>query len=168
MRLPTAVADANSVIGLAKGGVFDRLSQIFSPFYVPPRVTEEVIVKGQGRPGAGELATALGAWVTEMAPDVSMVQQFSPALSVADREVLAVAQAKAVDFILTDDRELRREASRHQLDCLLVAEVLALLKDRGLVTNIKPVLDRMLQENHGIDPAIYEQVLRSAGEWPPP
>jgi predicted nucleic acid-binding protein len=100
-------------------------------------VTEEVIVKGQGRPGAGELATALGAWVTETAPDVSMVQQFSPALSVADREVLAVAHAEAVDYILTDDRELRREASRHHLDCLRVAEVLALLKDRGLVPEIK-------------------------------
>jgi predicted nucleic acid-binding protein len=160
------VADANTVIGLAKGGVFDLLAHLVTVFSVPPKVTEEVVVNGRGRPGSAELAKALGAWVVEVVPDPSLVQRFSPSLSQADREVLAVAQSGGADYILTDDRPLRREADHHKLACLRAAEVVTLLKERGLIPDVKSVLDRMIGATHGIRADVYEAALRRAGEWP--
>jgi predicted nucleic acid-binding protein len=162
------VGDANAVIGLAKGGVFDHLSRLFARFLVPPRVTEEVVVKGHGKPGAAELAGALGAWVTEVAPDPSVLPASAAGLSTADRDVLAVAVAERADYVLTDDRDLRREASRLSMDCLGTAEVVVLMKDRGLVTSVRTVLDQMQTAHHGITPNVYERALRTAGEWPAP
>src|SRR5207253_2604711 len=106
---------------------------------VPAQVVAEVVVKGQGRSGSKELAGALGTWITERTADPSHLSPFPASLSVADREVLAVAQAMAADYILTDDRALRREASRHQLVCLRVAEVVGLLKAQGIIPLVKPV-----------------------------
>jgi predicted nucleic acid-binding protein len=163
-----AVADANAVIGLVKGAVFAQLPQLFTIVWVPQKVTEEVVVRGRGKPGASELSQALGKWVLEVAPDPAALSQFAAGLSIADREVLAVARAESADFILTDDQDLRREASRFQLACLAVPEVLLLLKDRTVITSVRSVLDRMLAAQHGIDPDVYERTLRAANEWPVP
>ena len=82
------------------------------PEYLAP-LGQEIIVKGAARPGAAELDQALGVWITEIVPDPHRVQQFSPALSEADRQVLAVAQAAAVDHILSlakvEDRKISPE-----------------------------------------------------------
>jgi predicted nucleic acid-binding protein len=110
LRALTGVLDANTVIGLAKGGVFSLLSSLYADLYVPPAVIEEVIGQGPGLAGGQELARALGAWVTEVVPDAQVLQQFSPQLSSADREVLAVAQTRAIDHVLSADRHICREA----------------------------------------------------------
>jgi predicted nucleic acid-binding protein len=163
-----AVGDANAMIGLAKGGVFDQIVQLFPVFFVPTNVSQEVVVKGQGRPGSSELARALQTWATEVTPDLSVIQQTAPALSVADRAVLAVALAVGADFVLTDDRDLRREAHRLQLACLGIAEVVVLMKERGVITSVRSVLDQMLAARHGIASDVYERALRAAGEWAAP
>jgi predicted nucleic acid-binding protein len=84
----------------------------------------------------------------------------------ADREVLAVAQERGVDHILTSDEQLARHAGRAGLRCLPVSLVVVLLKEQGLVSTVRPVLDRMRQRGFGIADRAYEQALRAANERP--
>jgi predicted nucleic acid-binding protein len=165
MTRPTAVTDANTIIGLSKGRVFELLAPLFAAVYVPSQVVDEIVTKGKGRPGALELAHALGSWIVENAVDPSSLQQFAPSLSEADRAVLAVMQSTDADYIVTDDRDLQREASRCHLACLRVAEVIVLMKSQGLLPEVRSVLDQMIQAKFGIRSDVYEQVLRVAGEW---
>jgi hypothetical protein len=58
--MPSGVLDANMVIGLAKGGVFNLLASLYAPLFVPPAVIQEITVQGQGRAGVTELQQALG------------------------------------------------------------------------------------------------------------
>jgi uncharacterized protein len=160
----SGVADSNTVIGLAKGGVFGLLAQVFAPLYVPPAVMYEVVVQGHGRPGAAELAQAAGRWVTEDPVDPPMLQQLPTTLDPADREVLAVAKRRAVDHVLTEDHQLRQQATRHGLTCLLASEVVVLFKREGLIPAARPVLDQMRAQGFGIDPLAYQQALQAAGE----
>jgi predicted nucleic acid-binding protein len=162
----TGVLDANSIIGLAKGDVFDLLPSLYAQLYVPPAVTEEVVGGGQGLAGEPELTQALGRWITEVTPDPLRVQQLPRMLSLADREVIAVAQEKTVDHLLSADRQLCREAQNRGIVCLQAADVVVLLKRRGLITEAKAVLDRMRQRGFGIGDARYEAALRAVGEWP--
>jgi predicted nucleic acid-binding protein len=161
----SGVLDANGVIGPAKGGVFDLLAQIFSPLYVPPAVIEEVVVQGSGRPGAAELSRALGVWVTELKPSSTALALFTHSLpSIADCEVLAVAQEQAVDYILSDDWSVLQEARRHRLSCLQAPGVVVLMKRVGLLPHVRPVLDRMRQEGFGIPEDVFQAALSAAGE----
>src|SRR5438105_2871667 len=100
-----AVLDANAIIGLAKGDVFNLLPSLYGSICVPTAVKEEIIAHGQGRAGTSELTQALRAWITEVAPDLSQVPPFPSSLSHADRDVLAVALSptRHIDHILADD-----------------------------------------------------------------
>jgi hypothetical protein len=118
------VLDANMVIGLVKGGVFDLLPSLYAPLYIPVGVKQEVLT-GQGRPGEAELAQALQAWITEVSPDLGRVPRVSASLSTADREVLAVAAdpAMAIDHVLTGDDPLYQQAERLGYTSLSVTDV---------------------------------------------
>lgn len=163
----TGVLDANAVIGLSHGRVFDQLCSLYSPLYIPPAVVQEVITQGSGLAGAEELRRALGIWVIETAPSLQSIQPFATLRSEADREVLAVAHERGADHILTSDAQLARLASRHRLTCLPATLVVVLLKEHRLVNEVGPVLDRMRSRGFGIDGPAYERALRAAGEWPP-
>jgi predicted nucleic acid-binding protein len=162
----TGVLDTNVIIGLTHGYVFDLLPGVYTSLFVPPAVTAEVI--GQGRPGEAELRRALGVWIMEVAPDPPLVALFSPTLSLADRQVLALAQAHTVDHVLSADAHLCREATAYGLTCLHASDLVVLLKHQGAVPAVQPVLDRMRLQGFGIDDRRYEQALRAAGEWPTP
>jgi len=162
----TGVLDANSIIGLAKGDVFDRLPLVYAQLYVPPAVTAEVVGGGQGLAGEPERTQALGRWIIEVTPDPLRVQQLPGTLSAADREVIALAQDRAVDHLLSADRQLCREAQNRGILCLQAADVVVLLKRRGLISEAKSVLDRMRQRGFGIGDARYEASLRAVGELP--
>jgi predicted nucleic acid-binding protein len=147
MKTLSGVLDANVVIGLSKGGIIHHLSSLYSALYIPSAVKQEVISQGQGRAGVKELTQSLGVWITEVVPDPRRVQQLATALrSEADRQVLALAQEKAVDHVLTGDERLHREASHRGLVCLRAVDVVVLLRMQGIVTEVKSVLDRMRQE----------------------
>jgi len=163
------ILDANMVIGLVKGDVFGLLRSLYTPLYIPSRVKQEILI-GQGRPGEEELAHALGVWITEIAADVQGLPPVSASLSVADREVLAVAAdlANAIDHILTGDDQLYQEAERAGHTCFSVTDVVVFLKEQQLIPSVKPVLDQMIRNGFGIGSDTYEQTLRIEGEWPGP
>lgn len=162
----TGVIDAAVIIGLSKGDVFPLLASLYTPLYIPRSVREEIILQGHGRAGQQELSQALGVWITEVTVDPAQLQPFSSALSLGDREVLAVAATAVprIDHLLADDKDLLREANRHGFTCLRTPDLVLLMKVRGLVPQVRPVLDRMVQRGYGIAAAIYARTLQAAGE----
>lgn len=157
----SGVLDANVAIGLARGGLFDRLADAYDPLYVPPAVVREVTATP--RPGALELSRALGSWLTEVAP-ASPLPPVSPTLSLADQEALALARERGVQHLLTGDAELRREALRYGLHCLGATDLVVLFKAVGLIPLVRPALDRMRTGGFGIEAARYDSALLAAGE----
>lgn len=164
--MASAVLDANVVIGLVKGGVFQHLADLYSPLYVPPTVRQEITAQTPPRPGTVELAQALGQWITEATPDPAALQQFTSVGAIADREVLALAKERAVDHVLSGDRVVRREAQSLGLVVLSASLVVVLMKGQGLIAAVKPVLDQMEQSGFGISAADYRQAILAAGEQP--
>jgi len=164
----TGVLDAAVIIALSKGDVFGLLRSLYTALYIPTAVRREILT-GQGRAGEMELSQALGVWITEVTPDPSALTPFSPTLSPADREVLAVAATLTppVDHLLADDKDLLREADRHGLPRLRTPDVVLLMKRAGLVPAVQSVLDRMQQRGYGIAADLYEKAVRAAGEGTP-
>lgn len=158
--MPSAVLDANIVIGLSKGGVFELLQKIYEPIYIPTSVKDEVI----SQPEADQLSDALGAWITESTPDLESTQAFSSSLSGPDRDLLGLAAEKKSNNVLTSDERLHREATGHGMVCLRITDLIVVMKNTQIIDEAKPVLDRMRSEGYGIDDTLYEAALRACGE----
>ena len=54
----TAVADSSPLVILTKLGYLDLLSRVFPRVYIPSEVHHEVVVAGDGLPGASEVSAA--------------------------------------------------------------------------------------------------------------
>jgi predicted nucleic acid-binding protein len=164
--MPSATLDANVAIGLAKGNVFEHLSQLYSVVYIPAAVRIEVVDQAHGRAGVSELTAALGRWIIESNPSPAVVRQFLTPPSTADRELLAVAVEAGADHLLSGDRVVCREATARGLVCLGATQIVVLMKDQALVPEVRSVLDLMRQRGFGIAEADYQQALSAAGEGP--
>ena len=57
------VCNSSPLIALAKIERFDLLKSLFGRIYIPEAVWEEVVLKGQGKPGVEEMEEAINLWV---------------------------------------------------------------------------------------------------------
>jgi len=63
------ISDASTLIHLANFGLLYLLNQFFGQVVTPPRVWDEVVGRGAGRPGALEVQKAgSSGWITVEAP----------------------------------------------------------------------------------------------------
>ena len=158
------VLDANAIIGLAKGGVFELLPRLFQQSIVTPEVVEEVAsdeLLEAGYLGAEELRQALAEvppWVRQQTPATSTLDAFSEVRDLEDRSVIALAYEAKADWLITDDDRLRRVAYGRGVPVLFVAEVLGMAKKQGLLAEVRPVMDRMRSYGFGVALDLYRRV----------
>ena len=157
------VSNSSPLIGMAKGEVFDALRTLYRKILIPPQIRIEVVDQGRGRPGATEVQEARNDWIIEVAPSELAARHF-PASLHFERYVLALAIEKKADLVLMDDIRACTVAGENGIPFIGTSEILFLLKSRGLVAQIKPVLDRMIEKNFGIPPDVYRDLLERLGE----
>lgn len=160
-----AVSDTQVLIGLAKGGVFDLLREAMDEVVIPPGVWQEVVVAGKGRPGEAEVQRAAAAgWlrVHAVVPSAQFLQQHG--LTRTDGEVAELATILRPDFVLVDDRDVRRAVQSFGLRVIGTAATVLSFKQAGLIQSCRPVMDLMQQKGFGIDPIVYAQIVGIAGE----
>jgi len=158
-----AILDSNAVIGLAKGECFESLRVLFEQVWVSPGVRREIVEEGGGRPGCRELQAGLGVWIQERTPSGQPGSVETPTMTREDREVLGLA-AELSGILVTDDFVLRREGENLGLIVLGAVEIAVLLKQRGILSAVKPVLDLMQARAYHVEPTTYAQALRLVGE----
>lgn len=161
----TAVVDSNTLIGLAKGGVFNLLHDLFGDVRIPPAVWNEVVEDGAGLPGATETQAARGDWLAVLAAPSAPASLVLPSsLDAADRDVVLLAEAIRASYVVTDDRVARRFATSRGLTPTHTAEVILIAKHLGLIASCQAVMDDMRTNGFGIRESVYQGVLRQAGE----
>lgn len=81
-----------------------------------------------------------------------------------EKEVLALGLERAGALLLLDDRETRRHAKSQNLDVTGTLGILLLAKDRGIISAIHPILDRLHALRFRLDDKTRQAVLKVAGE----
>ncbi len=156
------VVDSNPLIGLAKGGVFLLLRDLFREVCVPSVVRHEVVELGRGRPGGPEVMAAEGSWLQVLpAPPASGL---ALTLRSQDQDVVSLAQALPAQRLITDDTRVRRVATSLGLPLLSTLDVIWLGHHSGLVAACRPVLDRMRAAGFSITEDAYRRALQRVGE----
>jgi uncharacterized protein len=161
------VSDASTLIHLANIGLLGVLKQFFAHVAVPPAVWTEVVVHGEGRPGAVEVEKAASSgWLTVETPGNRVfVRALCRDLDEGEAEAIALAAEKSASLILLDETEARRVADAYGVPKTRIIGLLIRAKREKVIELLKPELDRLVhQSGFWIDRGLYEHAFDSVGE----
>jgi uncharacterized protein len=153
------VTDAGPLMALGRQDLLGLLPELFQHVHVPDVVIRECLAHPE-LPDAQRIEAALSAgWL--------LIRDASPLdmrdLDLGERCAIAVAIDMGA-VLLVDDRAARRHAEALGLHVLGTLGVLVLAKRRGLIAQVKPVVQAMRQGGHFISQPALQAVLQAAGE----
>jgi hypothetical protein len=158
------VSNTSPIINLAAIGQFDVLRQMYGSIQIPQAVYNEIVVRGQGQPGAAEVQAA--AWmVVQPVASTAAVRQINPRLNPGEAEAISLAVAQQADLLLMDERQGRQAAAALGVSCTGLLGVLLAAKQRGFVVAIRPLLDALrTRAGFWISDAVYAHFIQVSGE----
>jgi len=123
------------IIALTTIGKLYLLKSIFTEIHIPAAVYDEVVARGENRPGTELVAQA--EWITtESVDDKERVAALRSTchLGVGEAEAIALAEQLRADWLLLDDLAARKAAEHRAIKFIGTLGILLLAKDLGLVT----------------------------------
>lgn len=161
------ISDASVAMNLAIIGQLDLLKVFFGEVLIPEAVWKEVVLEGRGKPGASEVAQAVGeGWLKVIeVEDKALVRFLKRELDRGEAECIAYAVRYAVDWVLLDEGDAREIADVYNLRKTGVIGILLRAKAEDKVSSLKEVMDALRDDAHfWIGDRLYELVLKQAGE----
>lgn len=164
MMTPIA-ADAGPLIGLARAGFLDLLPELYGSVEIPPAVAGELRLS-EDRPGSRALRRAKTAgWLVERELEhPGRLRDLLVIVDPGEAEAILLALERQSRFLLVDERRARTLARRRGVPVVGVGGVLVAAKERGLVSNVGRVLDRLAEVGYRISSALRTEILNRAGE----
>lgn len=158
------VSDASPILNLAAVGHLRLLQQLYGKVAVPQAVYCEVVVAGEGQPGAAEVKAA--GWVETLeVSNETVVASLRLEVDQGEAEAIALAIELQADLLLLDERRGRAIAPRLGIGFVGLLGILIEAKHRGLVATVRPVLDDLVTKaGFWMTPTLYNRVLEAAGE----
>jgi predicted nucleic acid-binding protein len=153
------ISNTGPLIALAQIDQFDLLRRLFGNLLIPPAVRAEI----QDEISATALAAA--AWITiQPVRNTLAAELLRQELDAGESDAILLAQETGADLILLDDRAATRKARALGLRVIGTLGVLLLGKRARHLSALKPLLDNLRERDFRMSAALYDQVLRDAGE----
>jgi predicted nucleic acid-binding protein len=149
------VSNSSPLIALARIRRLDLLPAIFESVLIPPAVAREIA------PSILVLPTWLQIQAPNVLPPASLLRR---RLGDGEWEALALAIEIKADWIILDDLPARRSAEATGLNVIGTLGTLLTAKRTGLLKSIRPELDALLRTSFFLNPKLYDELLRAAGE----
>ena len=162
----TVISDASPLVSLARIEALELLPALYDTVTLPGVVWNEVVVEGQGQPGAEPIRDA--SWIeTQAVSNRDLVRAIRQDLDAGEAEAIALAVEADSPLLIMDEQQGRARAEHFEVPCIGVIGVFIEAKDRGHVQAVQPYLDALRQDaGVHISDALYHRVLRDEGEHP--
>jgi hypothetical protein len=129
---------------------------------IPDAIYEDIVIQGAGKPGSSEVQAA--SWISrESMKDRALVGQLPARLHLGEREAIALAKERSAT-LLVGQHEARRAASQLGIHVVGSLRVLKEAKDRGIISQVKPILDELIATGSYMSDALCHAFLRDASE----
>ena len=143
----TVVSNTTPLITLAIIDKLDILREIYGKVYIPNAVLEEVKA-GKGKKGYFEIDTI--EWIID--------------LDDGEAETIILAEELQADIVLIDEKLARGFAEMRGLTLSGSLGVLLEAKKRGIISKVKPLIEKMLANRRYLSEKIILDLLKSADE----
>jgi predicted nucleic acid-binding protein len=156
------VVNTSPWIALSICGYTKLLKQLYKEIYMPVGVKEEILAGREGGIGVNELKSSSWLKIRKVA-DAERVK-FLYELECGEAEVIILAKEKKIKQVLIDEKVARLQAKVLGLEAIGTLGLLLKAKKRNLLSEIKPLIEKMLQKGIWIKKEIIEGILKEAGE----
>lgn len=158
------VCNASPLVNLSRIGKLDLLKGLYGKILIPAAVYNEVVIEGQGLPGASEISRA--DWIiSRNIKNHQQVKILRFDLDPGEAECIVLALEENSNLLIMDER-IGREMARH-LNVIYTGTIGALIeaKKKGLIGPIQPILED-LRDKAGfrVSGSLFKYVLEVAGE----
>ena len=158
------IADSSALVALSVCQVLEKTETLFGKVYVPDSVYKEVSIKG--KPESEVLKKFLETRTKSINLDDYMIKNTAN-LGSGELEAIALYINLSADLLIIDDAKAKKVAYANGLEVMGSIGVLLLVKERGLIEKIKPLLGLLDASDIHLSSKIIKKALELAGENTP-
>jgi predicted nucleic acid-binding protein len=159
------ISDTTSLTNLAAVGHLELLHQLYDQVIIPQAVYDEIVNVGYLVPGTTEVQNL--SWINvHLVSNKNQVNELLNELDFGEAEAIVIALELNADLLLLDERKGRKVAQNLGIKKITgLLGVLLEAKQKGLIANIKPIIDQLITDNNfWISNNLYQKVIQIAKE----
>ena len=158
------VANAGPLIALAKLNRMGLLAAFFTEILIPEAVAVECTVDSS-RVDARRIQEAMDYSPFRVIPveESPRLRTYSKLLDPGEAQALLPAEQRHLP-VLMDERKGRREARGMGIEMIGTGAVVVAAKRKGLVEEVRPLLDLLVQEGYRLSGRLQKALLEMSGE----
>ncbi len=153
------IVNTTPLIALADIGHLDLLRKLYTEVMMPSAVDYEII----SEPARTLISASHWIKIKPIA-GVAKKSSFSSRLHSGEIEVILLAQETEADLLIMDDNAAKKTAKFLGFTVTGTMGVLLRAKREGLITEVKPLLERLIEDGLFVSPTVQNYVLEQAGE----
>ncbi len=156
-----AVINSGPLVALTLAGRLDLLPTLFSEFWIPEVVYQEVAIAGLGRPGSEQLNTQ--TWAKHIRPSPEPDPLLIAELDPGEAAVITLARLYTPCLAVIDEKRGRRIAHHvYGLPVKGTAGLLVEAKRRGLIDDLRLTLLNLKQAGYYLSDTLIEAACAAA------
>lgn len=158
------VSDTSPINNLAAINHLHLLQQLYEIVFIPEAVYRELTEPDLVVAGSIEVQTL--DWIqTRTVTNLIVIEALANELDRGEAEAIALALELGAEQVLIDERRGRRIAARFNLRYTGILGILVEAKNRGLISDLKPLLDALInQAGFWVAAPLYNSVLQMVNE----
>lgn len=160
----TVISDTSPISNLIIVGKLEILKGVFDEIIIPPAVESEI-------EKLSDFSISLNSyhksdWIRKGKPnDEKEVKKLMTEIDEGESEAIVLAIEMGADYLLIDERIGTNKAKEKGLKTIGLLGVLIKAKEKGIVKNIGPILDELVNEaGFWIGEKLKERVLKEVNE----
>lgn len=158
------VSNTTPLIGLASVERFDLLRRMFGEITIAQAVYDEAVVAGREEGGAKREVTG-ATWIKTVAVRSRLaVEVLLDEMDLGEAETIVLAHELHADWVLMDEKKGRRKLEQMGMPKIGTLGVLLKAKQAGLLSTIRPDIERLCRQGFSVSQAVIDTVLAAAGE----
>lgn len=154
------VSNTTPIISLASIGKLDVLKELFNEIIIAETVYNEITAKKSYGYEEVELEyITVKAIQGQMYQDLLLNQ-----LDLGEAETILLAKEINADFVIIDENLGYKIAKNAGLNVVRTLSILHKAKQKGIINELKPLLDEMISKGRWYSKAVYNDFLERVGE----
>lgn len=159
------VSNTTPIITLIKANKLEILKHLFNEVYISTGVYDEIVANKVFKNEVAVLEDCDFINIKKVKNEFAVkLLQKNMGLDLGESEAIVLCDELNGDILIIDERKGRAVAKSMDINLTGTLGLLVKAKERGLIDQVKPILDLLIESNIRISTKLYEDILEKVNE----